>query len=261
VLSRTCRLVLWMAAAGSQAAAGQGFPGTNLSVDVKVSSVQQHGDTVRVEYVLTNSPASTERLVFFTVDAPAKANYVNVPRPSEAWDVRSDFRGRSVAEWVALETIGQGKASPPLWFRAIGLPAIVTAWYRGNALPTLGEDDPDAPESNADSAAQGYDPLLTASVPIKTVGVGPVQPQPTSVSFIARLDSLTDQACTLSWITVGKLCATLRERLSSNPARLREFESDLEAGHGRRGPITDNAYWLLKVNAEYIDSLNAKRQL
>jgi len=34
-------------------------------------------------------------------------------------------------------------------------------------------------------------------------------------------------------------------------AELRRFLSELEAQHGA-GPVNDNAYWLLKVNAEFL---------
>jgi len=69
------------------------------------------------------------------------------------------------------------------------------------------------------------------------------------------LDGLTAQYCALGWITQAGLCSTLRGHLAAQPARLAAFRSDVTAGHSAGGPVTDNAYWLLKVNADYLLSL------
>ena len=230
----------------------QGPPGTNLSVDVRVSSVTLAGDTARVEYLLSNRATSVEKLVFFTVNAPAPPVSVTIPEPNAAWDAFTTHRNRPMASWIALKTIAQGAVSPPLSFRAIGLPAVVTAWYRGNSLPTFGEGDPDVPEPDPNIPTPDEDPLLTLSVPIQTVGVDPLPPGATPASLTSRLDGLTAQSCALGWITQTSLCTTLRGHLTAQPARLTQFQSDLAAGHTAGGPVTDNAYWLLKVNADYI---------
>jgi hypothetical protein len=66
----------------------------------------------------------------------------------------------------------------------------------------------------------------------------------------------------LQWITDAGLCASLGARLGrarqaltqanriGARAELRSFLSELEARHGAGLPVNDNAYWLLKVNAE-----------
>ena len=236
-------------------APGQGPPGTNLIVDVRVSSVTLAGDTARVEYLLSNRATSVEKLVFFTVNAPAPPVSVTIPEPNAAWDAFTTHRNRPMASWIALKTIAQGAASPPLSFRAIGLPAVVTAWYRGNSLPTLGEGDPDAPEPDPTIPTLDEDPLLTLSVPVHTVGIDPLPPGATPGSLTTRLEGLTAQACALGWITQASLCNTLRGHLTAQPSRLAAFQNDLAAGHTPGGPVTDNAYWLLKVNADYILSL------
>ena len=233
----------------------QGAPGTNLRVDVRVSSVTMQGDTTTVEHVLSNRPTSTEALLSFTVDAPAAAVSISRPGAPQEWSVSKVFRNKSVADWAALNTIPPGATSPALTFRAIGIPAIVQAWYGGDSLPTLGEDDPDLPEPDPTIATADVDPLVTYSVATKTVGVEPAPPGATPASLTTRLEGLTAQSCTLGWITQSSLCTTLRGHLTAQPARLPSFQSDLTAGHTAGGPVTDNAYWLLKVNADYILSL------
>ena len=236
-------------------APGQSPPGTKLIVDVRVSSVTLAGDTARVEYLLSNRATSVEELVFFTVNAPAPPISVSEPEPSAAWKVSTTYRERSVARWAVLNTLAQGAGSPPLSFRAVGLPAIVTAWYRGNSLPTLGEDDPQVEHPDPETPRPEVDPLEAYSVPTHTVGIEPAPPRATPASLTTRLDGLTAQSCALGWITQASLCTRLRSQLTAQPSRLAAFQSALAAGHTPGGPVTDNAYWLLKVNADYILSL------
>lgn len=219
------------------------------------------GDTVTVEYVLHNRTASTEKLDIFTVDVPTtEPTAIASPEPSEAWSARINYRNRPVARWAALRSIAQGSSSPPLSFQARGLPGIAKAWYQGDKLPTLGEDDSDHPEPDPDvpvpAPTPNPDPLIDLSVETQTVGVDAIAAEATAASLTARLDSLTAQSCALGWITQASLCTTLRGHLTAQPARLAAFRSDVAAGHTVGGPVTDNAYWLLIVNADYLQSLN-----
>ena len=247
--------VLAMTAIMPPVAPGQGAPGTNLSVDVNVSSVTLSGDTVTVEYVLFNRGSSAEELVFFTVNAPAPPISLSLPQPSQAWKASTLYRERSVARWAALKTIPPGAASPRISFRAVGVPAIVTAWYRGNRLPTLGEDDPEVQHPDPETPTPDVDPLTAYSVPTQTVGIEPVAPGATPASLTSRLETLTGESCSLGWISQQSLCTTLRGHLTAQPVRLASFKSDLDAGHTTSGPVNDNAYWLLKTNADYIQSV------
>src|SRR5206468_2452816 len=79
--------------------------------------------------------------------------------------------------------------------------------------------------------------------------VGPtVRPQDLTLATV-RAD--LRQACgPLHWITDGAICGRLQSQLAS--ATLRAFVDEVEAQHGAGKPVNDNAYWLLKVNAEYL---------
>lgn len=94
---------------------------------------------------------------------------------------------------------------------------------------------------------------------MQTVGVEPIPPEATTESLTARLESLTAQACTFGWITRARLCTILRDHLTARPPRLVSVRRALAAAHKSGGPVTDNAYWLLKVNADYILSLPSSR--
>jgi len=67
----------------------------------------------------------------------------------------------------------------------------------------------------------------------------------------------------LRWIADGAVCRSLRSNLaraiasqqgdrSAAVSSLRTFLSELEGNHGPGKPVNDNAYWLLKVNGEYL---------
>jgi hypothetical protein len=79
------------------------------------------------------------------------------------------------------------------------------------------------------------------------------------------LGAQLEQACgALHWIADGALCGGLRstlERVAADLKRddrqsvkdvLRTWLDKLEAQHGPGKPVNDNAYWLLKVNGEYL---------
>ncbi|HEX7118663.1 MAG TPA: hypothetical protein VF212_07750 [Longimicrobiales bacterium] len=81
------------------------------------------------------------------------------------------------------------------------------------------------------------------------------------------LSTLVDRACTdLAWITNSGVCRSLQAKLDAaaralergqpGAARgpLASFLQELDAQHGT-GPgkhVSDNAYWLLKINVEYV---------
>ena len=93
--------------------------------------------------------------------------------------------------------------------------------------------------------------------------VGPVYPP--GKMTIRVMGELLGRACGgLGWISDGGACKSLRARLalgaqaqqpSDQDARrgaLRAFLAELDARHGPGMPVSDNAYWLLKVNGEYL---------
>ncbi len=109
--------------------------------------------------------------------------------------------------------------------------------------------------------AQGEYPLPT-EFPVPGFTVAPtVRPQDMSLRLV---QSDLQQTCgPLRWIADGAVCRSLRSNLaraiasqqgdrSAAVSSLRTFLSELEGSHGAGKPVTDNAYWLLKVNGEYL---------
>ncbi|HEX6533729.1 MAG TPA: hypothetical protein VF041_03980, partial [Gemmatimonadaceae bacterium] len=223
-----------------------GFPGTHLTVDVHVKSIAHGDDSVRVTYVVDNQPASEERVFTLTVEAPAPATHLSIPEPRAGWNVSTRYVDRSVASWAALDdTMGTpGRSTPPLSFTAFGLPGIVDAHVQGWAEP------PDIDAMADDDPRLTKDALEVASVPLKVVGVVPALPHPTRAVLIARLVDLARQTCDLGWTTNPHVCASLDAYLRAPSPRLLGFLRAVSETRARPGVLNDNAYWLLRSNAE-----------
>lgn len=110
--------------------------------------------------------------------------------------------------------------------------------------------------------ARGEYPLPT-EFPVRGFTVAPTVRPPDMNLDILSHD--VQQTCgALRWISDGAICGRLRaglERASAALKRsdhasakdtLRAFLAEVEQQHGRGKPVNDNAYWLLKVNAEYL---------
>jgi len=89
-----------------------------------------------------------------------------------------------------------------------------------------------------------------------------VRPQDMGLSVV---QSDLQRVCgSLRWITDGAVCGSLRSKLKQATqalqrsdskdvkGSLRAFLAELDARHGPGMPVSDNAYWLLKVNGEYL---------
>lgn len=242
LLSLPTLVLVWMPAKA------QGNPGTNLSVRVDVVSLTRSGDTSQVFYVARNSSSSRESMWTLTIEAPAEPLGISHPAPAESWMTASLYVDRPVVQWSTLirNLLPPGASTPTLSFKAIGLPAIVDAHIEGHY------DSPNIDTLESGDSILGLDPLESNSVPARVVGIEPPPPGATPASLTSRLETLTTQSCSLGWISRPSLCTKLRGHLTAQPARLASFRNDLAAGHTRGGPVSDNAYWLLKVNAEYI---------
>jgi hypothetical protein len=223
-------------------------------------------DTTRVQYVLSNRAQSQESLFTFTVKAPAPVVSITNPAARTDWTVATAWGSRSVATWAALgeNIVRPGASSPTLEFRARGLPGIDSAWYGGHfSPPATNEADPDTTKY---VDVPVVDQLVANNVLTKTVGIDFIAAGTTDSALIVRLGSLRGQACTLSWVTDATLCSSLQAKLdkatkdlhlgknASAKTDLQGFNSLLTTNHGpgTSQKVGDSAYWLLKVNADYV---------
>jgi hypothetical protein len=257
-----------MLAALPLAGVAQGPPGTNLTIEVGLRRIVMRADTVRIEYLVRNAQDSKEKLFDFTVEAPSKVSRIELPHPEENWDTGTVSKTLSVASWALLDKqLPAGATTPPLAFEALGLPGIVTYWALGwfpvGRLEDDVEQEPPPPMSPREALASG-------TVEGRTVGVDPVPPDRSPEALLYRLTGLLDESCgALSWITSASVCRSLKEKLqharqavingdkTGAGVSLGRFLTELTAQHGARAtrPVNDAAFWLLRVNAEYLRRL------
>lgn len=254
-----CRIVAVLALlVAPPVCVGQGPPGTNLLVHVRVTSISIARDVTRIGYVLRNDARSRERLFHFMVEVPgaySEIKSISRPQPPQSWTTTQKFGERSVAGWGVLGTqMAPGEQSPELTFEAVGLPTIVTSWIEGYTPPST-----DIPSDTL--------PLPDArGVLDSTVGVEYDAVFRNAEYLLIRLRRLVSQACgeSLGWITQASVCESLDGALAGASQRLkaadtpgarsqiRRFLTQLEGQHGAGLPINDSAYWLLKANAGFI---------
>jgi hypothetical protein len=247
----------------TSAAFAQGAPGTNLAVEVGFRRIAMRADTVRVEYLVRNAEESREELFEFTVEAPSKVVRIELPASKENWDTSTVYKTLSVASWGLLgEQLHAGATTPRLAFEAVGLPGVVTYWAGGwfPVEPLEAEYEPPPPMSPRDAIA-------VTAVQGRTIGVDPLPADRRPAALLERLGGLLDDTCgDLGWITSASVCRSLKENLQQGSrslgkgdktgarGRMEGFLAELVAQHNVGGilPVKDAAFWLLKVNAEYL---------
>jgi hypothetical protein len=137
----------------------------------------------------------------------------------------------------------------------VGQPTIAEFWAEGRyEIPTVTEAEEDSviDPPVEENSFRG----LTLSV--ETVGGVSLD------SLLSRSKSLADSSCALSWISDNVVCGDLTESLTAAREALSHGDGSGARGqivsilatlgdkHGPGLPINDNAYWLLKVNVEFI---------
>jgi hypothetical protein len=182
------------------------------------------------------------------------------PESWQSWLLRDGFldwyglRNRGAQN---LDSIAPGASLSGFGIRSTYLPGIRSVW----AEPTWQSccsrprpPQPDVPPEEHPSPDEFR---------VKGLTVGPTL-HPDSVS-IQVLQAFHARTCTeLRWITDAGVCASLGATLgrvrqavtqadrTGTRTELRSFVSELEAQHGVGRPVNDNAYWLLRVNAEFL---------
>jgi hypothetical protein len=170
-----------------------------------------------------------------------------------------------------------GDSIKGLTFLSKGLPGIVRSWTQGYV--PLPPSVPDVnPALTAKCPDQGYSPQM--NVILKVPGPDILPQKLTPLQLLTRLINLKEQAYKLGWITNAGVANSLDAKLKEAEKKLKEgqtqvainllksFILDLEAQHlGQTGQgqgantgnaqisgkhVTDNAYYLLKPNAEFI---------
>lgn len=246
----------------------------DASLTVQVSP---SGTSFEYHYVLANGPTGRQAIGFLDVLCPAGDPTLSAAGPS-SWNARAEANGkldgaqglwlcnysvRTDGAWVA-----PGSTLFDLRINSVWLPAVRSARAYGLAalavLPSEVADTPDTVLTLLERT-QGFGFFTGGGRSVSVVA--PARP-PTALSDpSAGLDSVrVDEslACSLNWIADQVVCAHLAGDLdqaqlavnqgnnSGGRAQLQSFLAELDTQHGPGLPVNDNAYWLLKINVEFI---------
>jgi len=235
--------------------------GNNLTVTLRPESLSVRGDSIRIWYALSNAATSQQSARHLAVRTSV-AHYA-MGSPSRWYGSPGIVQDSAAALWTALLSrpdVQPGETKTGFWLEAHGLPAIVPFRVQGrydvpvynDSLPWLIKEAPS---------------FWVNSVGGLTLGIEPFPTDLSTGSLLSRIRDLTDRACSeLAWITSPSVCTSLTTKLQQASqaalqgdslgarAPLQSFTTELQSQHNSAGtlPVTDNAYWLLKVNAEFI---------
>jgi len=231
------------------------------------------GDTIRLSYALTVGGGSAQPANFFLLRSDVHPAAVSAP---VGWYASSGvIEDSSEVDWSSLAggaDVRPGATEGGYEAEAVALLGIVTYRVQGRHAPPVVTD-------STEGLIQSPPSVWVNSVAGSTVGFVAVPSDTSAGALLARLDSLLRQSCHLGWIRNREVCHDLGGRLleaardlSAGHAReasedLREFvrilrerrpgEGEPEPGEheargGRQALVNDEAYWLLRLNAEHI---------
>lgn len=248
-------------------ASGQTIPwprGDRLTAVVSPDSVTLSATSgvLSIRYRLRNQPASEQAARILMIEARAPVQDLKAPQPAGRWVHVGPQPSDSVAFWGSAsrdQDVSPGSARTGFEIvTASALPGIVRFWVQGRfQVPTVTEAQEDSVEETP----------LVENNSFAGMTVGPVRTADQSVgALLARLGRLELQACSLSWITNAGVCHSLKMKLDQASAALTRgdaesakgqlgaFLDELNAQHGAEPGkhVTDNAYWLLRVNVQFV---------
>jgi len=233
--------------------------------DARVDSARYDvtGGVLLLRYTLTIDPASEQHARVFVVQARAPVVSVRAPEPARSWVTVGPQPGDSVAFWGSAsrqQDVAPGVSRPGFELRARGLPGVARFWVEGRYdAPTVSPAD----EDRVAEAPRVEDNSFTGL----TVGIESVD-IPAASGLLARLRGLVTRSCGLHWVTTEGVCHSLEVKLdqaqasfergnaAAARAQLEAFLNELDAQHGPEPGkhVTDNGFWLLKINAAYVVS-------
>lgn len=216
------------------------LPGSTVVATPRLRALVRSGDTTIVTYSVLVSSTSPDRLFGFTISVAAPVAVVVSPGSAAEWGAFKNFEGRQVAGWWSLHTTAPGDSTPSLVFKAIGVPGIATAWLTGYGATKPVADSLDAP---------AYDWLNDQSATTSAMGVysAPFS-QPTIAGY---LQTQTDNACSLGWISSSALCTALHGFATNDYAAIQHYATSLDSARSAGSTVNDAAYWMLSINQSY----------
>ncbi len=232
----------------------------SLSATVQVRVMAIRGDTVRLSYTLTVGGSSAQPAYLLLLRSDVHPTAVSSPVGWYASSGVIDDSGE--VDWSSLAhraDVRPGASEQGFEAEAVGLLDIIAYRVQGrHAAPVVTD--------STEGLIQSPPSVWANSVGGRSVGLVPVPLDNSAGALLPRLDSLVARACRLGWISSQGICQSLRTKLERAVAavgrgnthaaagELAACVQELEAQHGPEPgkSVNYSAYWLLKVNAEYV---------
>jgi hypothetical protein len=257
---------------------------------MKVDGIADSESYLVYTYRIVNAPQSRGGAAVFSLDvsAPRGTGFPTLPATGRFYH-GAGFPGVVLAQF--RDHVPVGPISPTNWEAALTREATLD-WYgshggfegdidsiaHGDSLRGFALRSPYLPGVRKSWAAPTFKSCCTELRP-PGQSSGPENPNPSEFKILgwtvapmypprnvtlSVLGGLLGRVCgELGWIGDASACQSLRARLAeagqaAQQGRLEGggglpgFLSELEAAHGPEKSISDDAYWLLKVNAEYL---------
>ncbi len=235
--------------------------GDRLTVNVAPDSLTLLGGAgLHIRYRVANDRKSEQAGQILQIEAGVPVTAMAVPNASRDW---VHIASASKVYWASVakeQDIAPGTSRSGFAIDTRGgLPGVVRFWVEGRY------EIPMVTEAEAEKDTLGEPRVEDNSVTGLTVGAEAVADL-TPGGLLQRLSGLNARACELGWITNAGVCHSLQVKLEQATAslargnrqaargQLQAFVQELTA---QRGPepgkhVSENAYWLLKLNVEFL---------
>jgi hypothetical protein len=179
-----------------------------MIIRVSASIAEVNGDTIRAGYTLHNGAASAqsaETLVIRTDIAP-----LSLRRPSRiGWiATQGEIQDSTGIAWFGAGTaarVAPGDSLSGFEYTAAGIVAVVGYYVKG-VVPSPVYDD------SLPDLIKRPPPLWSNSIHGVTVGIIQPPAMESPMTMSQRLEAITDQACTLGWISELGICTSLEAK-------------------------------------------------
>jgi hypothetical protein len=232
--------------------------GNRLAVSVTGRVASRLGNRLTLVYTLASGVTSEQAAQSFVLRTYVPEYTLEAPLP---WiSKRGRVQDSAAAHWFALDNesmVGPGRAQDGFVFAGVGLLEIIP-------FRVQGAYDPPADIEESGVPVQRPPPFWANSAAGWTIGLVPLLTGAGPGELVELVRHQHARSCELGWITNAGVCRSLRVKLDQTAAslgrgqtpaargQLQSFLNELDAQHG--GHVTDNAYWLLLINAEFLRS-------
>ncbi|MGH7467925.1 MAG: hypothetical protein ACRENP_08055 [Longimicrobiales bacterium] len=180
-----------------------------MQTRLSAAAVASGGDTICVTHTLYNDATSALRVETLAIPTPVKPIIMITPGMRKGWVRSAGIIADSVAlEWFAATdsaSVSAGDSAAPFAYSGVGVLGIVRYYVRGYVPPPPFDDSvPDLYKARL--------PIWEDSYRNWTIALRPFPTNMTPLGLVQRLESLTDEACSLGWVAEPGICNSLEAK-------------------------------------------------